>query len=104
MEEINKFLTEAMGECWHAHTSVIEGTWGVKCDKCGIIVTPKLNNDFLTWEGFGKLWQWGIDQEWWDTFMLNNGRCNDTFEMFINENLIEPEAFAKAVVYYLQEK
>lgn len=109
MEELNKFLTEARGECWHEYSEHLENrlSYGMchvckHCDhldwSCGQI------NDFLTWEGFGKLWQWGIDQEWWDTFILDNGRCNDNFEMFINENLIDPEPFAKAVADFLQKK
>jgi hypothetical protein len=83
-EEINKYLTEVV---------------------TGIPFTElPAFTDYFTWEGFGKLWEWGPDQDWWDTFMTDNGRYNDNFEMFINENLIDPEPFAKAVADFLQKK
>ena len=87
--ETRYFLTEAMGEC---------------CPKFFKKYGYHKQIDFLTWEGFGKLFKWAMDQDWWDTFALDNGRCNDNFEMFIDERLIDPEAFAKAVVGYLQKK
>jgi hypothetical protein len=96
MEELNKFLTKVMGECWHTHPLVIEGIWGIKCDKCGIIVTPNLNNDFLTWEGFGKLWTWSNNELWWCRFLDS---LDGPLSYYVN-----PENFTKAVVQYLAEK
>ena len=87
MKEVNKFLTEATGEC---------------CPKFFETYGYHKYVDFSTWEGFGKLWEWASDQGWWDTFLTDNGRYNDNFEMFINENFVNPEQFAKAVAHYLQ--
>ena len=104
MEKINKILTEAMGDCWHDWDG--KTSWSLKdmC-RCGAHPAAHLKPpNFLTWEGFGKLWEWGTDQEWWDTFMTDNGRYNDNFEMFINESLIDPEPFARSVANYLQTK
>ena len=107
MEELNKFLTEAMGECWHTHPPVIGEIWGIKCDKCGIIVSPNLNNNFLTWEGFGKLWKWGNKQEWIGEFIYwyNSNMVIDEERLhIILSDLVDPEFFAKAVVVFLPEK
>ena len=103
MEEINKFLTEKMGECWHIHSLATEDIWGIKCDKCGIIVTPNLNNDFLTWEGFGKLWEWAVEQEWWNDF-TTTFTIDGVKTPWIPWRVINPDWLAKAVADFLQKK
>ena len=50
-DKINKSLTEAMGECWHNRPC--EHPQHTNCYR---------NNDFSTWEGFGKL------REFYDTW------------------------------------
>lgn len=104
MEEINKFLTESMGECWHE--------WALEkdtppfreysCNKCNMVyvINPSDKIDFLTWEGFGKLWEWAIKQVWWEKFTWFHQSIEDE----ILTELINPEHFAKAVAEYLQKK
>jgi hypothetical protein len=67
-EEINKYLTEAMGECWHEAGSK-RRIWDARVQRdcsCGEssrwehITTDVskyrfLQNDFSTWTGYGKL-------------------------------------------------
>jgi hypothetical protein len=75
------------------------------CIKCESIILD--NNDFSTWEGFGKLWEWAISQGWWESFALtsNHGVCdsNEGY-IFINDNYICPEEFADAIYKYMQNK
>ena len=114
MEELNKFLTEWMGDCYHEFKNCManQGGDGFICDICEesfkgtsvALIEIQTRNDFLTWEGFGLLWGWANEQDWWDDFWIDNGKCDDKFEMFINETLIDPEEFAKAVVQYLEKK
>lgn len=131
-DDINKFLTEAMGEYkeprwrvaqkYEAHRyALIKYTTrrrGTK-EKCEKYIKKHYNanasfplelkisktriTDYSTAKGFFKLWEWSIEQEWWDTFLIDNGRYNDNCEIFINENLINPEEFAKAVAEYLKQ-
>ncbi len=114
MEERNKILTEAMGDCWHEpETFYYNGSGGgsfnqlevygvcrqkILCIKCGI--PHAINDDFLTWEGFGKLWDWATKQGWWEKFTWFHQSIKDE----ILTELINPEKFAKAVAEFLQEK
>lgn len=104
MEEINKFLTEAMGDCYHdwEMTSDTPPFRTYDCKNCGIgpSINPSDNTDFLTWKGFGKLWEWAIRQEWWEKFTWFHQSMKDE----ILTELINPEKFAKAVADFLQEK
>ena len=63
MSERDKFLTECMGECWHMYNSRKGLVNCIHCQK-----EMPLNNDFSTWDGFGKLWEWTRKQEWFSTF------------------------------------
>jgi hypothetical protein len=100
MEEINKFLTKAMGNCYHdwEMTSDTPPFRTYDCKSCGIgpSVNPSDNTDFLTWEGFGKLWEWAEGELWWCRFL---DRLEGPLSYYIN-----PEKFAKAVADYLQKK
>ena len=60
----DKFLTEAMGECWHVTKQRKDHQFEdcIKCGKGGLFVNN--TNDFSTWEGFGKLYNWVMEQEW----------------------------------------
>lgn len=102
--KINKALTLVIGECWHEgymfdvnHIEVCNN-----CDKSYV-----RNNNFFTWEGFGKLWEWGQTQDWWEEFKSN---CNgDRMECFMEEVepydweeiFIEPECFATTLYEFL---
>jgi hypothetical protein len=105
-EERDKFLTEAMGECWHEHL-VKTGTFSTLCNKCLAHVT---NNDFSTWPGFGKLWEWAQKQEWFNIFMLGKGWLiwPETQSPFMVQqsyfNLIHPDRFADVLFAFLKER
>ena len=91
--ERDKFLTEAMGECWH---EVLGGQWN--CYKCRNENT--LNYDFSTWEGFGKL--------------LEKARDNQGVGIIVAQNILAkvieksmnniPDRFANAVYEFLKER
>ena len=106
MEELNKFLTEEMGDCYHEFKDCMinEGGDGFICDTCGEsikgtsipLIKAQTRNDFLTWEGFGLLWEWASTEQWCCRFL-------DSLEGPLS-HYIEPENFAKAVAHYLQKK
>lgn len=54
------------------------------------------NIDFSTWEGFGKLWEWSFDQDWFDRFLddWENVRDRDWWM------LIDPDRFSDALAKY----
>jgi hypothetical protein len=79
--ELRYFLTEATGEC---------------CPKFFKEYGYHKQIDFLTWEGFGKLWEWAEGELWWCRFL---DRLEGPLSHYIN-----PEKFAKAVADYLQKK
>ena len=87
--ERDKFLTEAMGEVWYAdwvQTGDSEGC-GYYCYK----------NDFSTWEGFGKLWNFmKFKQPFWSD-------CCEDLQCYIGE-YVNPDNFANYVYKYLKEK
>jgi len=120
----DKFLTEAMGECWHAMLKE-EGTesWDeysandtctFKCSKCGhyeadvqFIQYPRDNpmgwmfdgyTHFSTWEGFGKLWEWSTQQEWWYLWEA------DYVNIFGTLWAVHPDRFADAVYEFLTNR
>jgi hypothetical protein len=59
-DERNRFLTVAMGECWHdldlGRPVLTCKGGGFICGKCRDFVVA--NNDFATGEDFSKLWNW----------------------------------------------
>lgn len=111
MEEMDKFLTEAMGKCWHEvkqWSEVKDHRATSAICSCGKFLQGngelklhiiKNNIPFLTWKGFGALWEWAIGQEWWDKFL----DWYDT-QSYSHFTLINPERFAKAIYNYLNEK
>jgi hypothetical protein len=84
--ELRYFLTEAVGEC---------------CPKFFKEYGYHKQIDFLTWEGFGKLWEWTASQDWYDDFHDDYITRQGGYSAF---NLINPEILAKAVADYLQKK
>ena len=90
--ERDKFLTEAMGECWHERRFPNQCSCGKKLHS-GAIITG--NNDFSTWDCFGKLWNWSHKQEWWALFRINYVEVIDSY--------IHPDRFADAVYEFLKE-
>ncbi len=70
------------------------------------------NNTFSSWRGFGKLWEWAQQQEWFKKFLVSaNVSCG--YEMSIDfaeavgvslpDELIQPDRFADAVYSFLKE-
>lgn len=107
----DKYLTKAMGECWHVldccpekdsdgityHCELCNADFSFSWDKVGSSL--KFNNDFSTWEGFGKLWEFCQKQEWWE----NLGNYLDS-RTDVPESLVHPDRFADAVFSYLKER
>lgn len=112
-QERDKFLTEAMGETWHEwvlpeeHCKHIPGI-RYKCKCGGFHPTLKRNNDFSTWAGFGKLWEWSRLQEWWDMFGAKEVYTLEShpeaidYDHLFPDQLIHPDRFASAVYEYLK--
>ena len=82
-KDVNKFLTEQLGECWLSNMNYLE-------------------NDFFTWTGFGLLWEWATKQEWWNHFMNDQSGKMVCFE--VSYHLINPTNFANAIYEFLKEK
>lgn len=64
-EEMDRFLTEAMGECWHEYEMdkpvlTCKGG-GFVCRKCGELIVG--NSDFSSREDFSRLWSWVVSHE-----------------------------------------
>ena len=89
MSDRDKFLTEAMGECWHQR------------QRHGTYLYYK-NNYISTWQGFGKLWEWAEDQKWWDEFvdkdLVSRGHKPWLFPL----GWINPNNFANALYEFLK--
>jgi hypothetical protein len=108
-----------MGECWHKD---IDG-FVCKCN-CGFIGIYQAdkwqhqnqsNNDFSTWQGFGKLWEWvqkkNSDceeyEEWAQHFLFSlQVHCLSIgyYVHVIPESVIGPDAFADALYEFLKEE
>lgn len=106
----DKLLTEAMGGCWHATARTLPYHDGgtIHICECGARDTMfeksfssatrspwdrlRVGADFSTWDGFGKLWEWAKQQDWWADFMSADVDAVDFFE-----DLIHPDRFADAV-------
>ena len=111
--ERDKFLTEAMGECWHdVMDATLDGYPVLQCSKCKVYVgdmseVEYINRtNFSSWEGFGKLWEWSQKQEWWGYF-VHKQYCKKGKQLTVDEllqNLINPDRFADAIYAYLKEK
>ena len=107
--ERDRFLTEAMGECWHefdAEPSLF-GEWEDEsnyCNKCsyrkGLNDVLPVNN-FSSWEDFGKLWDWASSQVGLLRMITNELDENDSYRW---THWVHPDRFADAVYAYLKEK
>lgn len=115
----DKFLTEAMGECWHEWVNQ-RSHEAVACTKCDGLWGTDRTPDFSSWQGFGKLWEWAQGQEWWcDCYCgLLYSETNPEPEnpikfevpdewvmnMLIHQHLIHPDHFADAIYSFLTNK
>lgn len=94
--ERDKFLTKAMGECWHDYS------YPNNCVKCNKQIQDLYFIDFSTWSGFGKLWEWAQKQEWWKPFVYKVNSIDDVYH--ISNSIIDPDRFADTIYSYLKEK
>jgi hypothetical protein len=107
----DKYLTEAMGDCWHIVN------YG-RCEKCNKVIHRdrdeiddySLNLHFSSWDGFGKLWIWANEQRWWYNFWCNSllwtSKCYRPDFMITDEfrfSFVNPDNFADALYVYLKE-
>lgn len=113
MKERDKRLTEAMGECWHeVKLPNFTGIGHVECRKCGLVHNYLLDEDwhpdFSTWERFGKLFAWFIQQPWKKELAKKIGTvicdCDECGDFDINVHWINPDRFADAVDEFLRER
>ena len=67
-----------------------------------------INNNFSTWTGFGKLWSWAKEQDWWPSFKEISIGVDDEFNIPdgwpIDEEYIDPDKFADALYKFLKER
>ena len=107
-EDINKYLTEAMGECWHDYLKLLNddhsGSPHFICKKCDEhhYSWDYQHSDFFTWQGYGKLWEWATKQEWWWKFWDVNIPEDDRGGGVVD--FINPTNFANAIYEYLKEE
>jgi hypothetical protein len=109
----DKFLTEAMGECWHE-----SGPGQTDCKHCGRNNDPRYfdfdveNHTFSSWSGFGKLWRWSQTQDWWKLFVMSLWCLAppDDEYFFVQNNVclpsdyINPDCFASELYKYLHKE
>lgn len=107
MIERDQYLSEKMGECWHDKQGKNYPPFE-SCSKCNKMLPN--NNNFSTWEGFGKLWEWSETQSWWGEFVKKYGElscdcgCNDGYMAL---HFIKPKGnynFPTTVYEFLKEK
>ena len=102
-EKRDQYLTEQMGGCWHKWPTITQDLPSDKtlCKKCGLPAYNglffEINNNFSTWAGFGKLWEWVIKQEWFDEFADSKPHKAWLFPI----GLLKPDSFADAVYKFL---
>lgn len=98
-QEINKYLTEAMGLCWHkwvvkyVKSLRANADWCKHCEAQYFSLKNPTNPDFSTWQGFGTLVEF-----------LSKGGLYDFIDYFGGiEKLpyyLYPERFAKKLYEY----
>jgi len=102
-EEINRYLTEAMGLCWHKYRPIGFGKYG--CWDCGYENKDKKQRDFFSPEGFFILLNWAKGENWWypefEHWKLCDWENSKSYGM-IKSYLINPEVFPIEVYNYLR--
>jgi hypothetical protein len=107
----DKYLTEAMG-LYHksekrendVYYCVCGKVWGSDCAAKSINCIPS----FYAWTGFGKLWEWAQEQEWWKDFgpfghfEIDFGKRE--YKVMLDFTLINPDRFANAVYEFLKAR
>lgn len=103
LTELNKRLHEIMGLCFHVRSAN-------QCIKCHRVLVKAIgegkfeclpaNIDFLTWEGFGILWEWLSKRHGYGAFMHRYGYGSEEVGWYLKECFINPRALAEAVVEF----
>ena len=95
-EEINKRIHEVMGLCFHVRST----NQCIRCHKilikavgAGEFECLPANLNFLTWEGFGLMWEFMQKHPGWYNF----------WHHYWHTKLINPRALAEAVVEFFEE-
>ena len=102
-DELNKRLHKIMELCWHELSDIQEGT-PFKCKHCTVIMTKlrNFNIDFLTWEGFGIVWEWLQTRHGYEAFMHKHGYGSNDIGWYLKERYISPRALAEAVIEFFE--
>ena len=93
--ERDKFLTEAMGLCWHNYRGKCPETYCLNCNQPYSLNERNIN--FSTWQGFGALWE----------FLCKGGLHDFVAYLGGVEKLgyyIEPNRFADKLYEYWKNK
>lgn len=107
---INKFLAEAMGGCYHEWYHSDTSTCSM-CLHCGILADVRSGweklkpTDFFTWTGFGELWEWAGKQEWFNGLIGSSMVVMQIHDEFVvSLDAINPTNFANAVYGFLAKE
>lgn len=98
-EERDRFLTEAMGECWHQYDPekplMTYSLIAYVCEKCKNFILG--NYDYSTAEDFTRLWKWAGEQDYLaDTVAeLSKG---------LNEGSVSKDGAADALYEFLKRR
>jgi hypothetical protein len=101
--ERDKYLTEAMGLCFHPRRRKVESFGGFVwvCRTCHRTNPIRINFDSP--DGFFKLWNWAQGQEWWVEFIREHYTYTaNTRSWELVDSLVHPTRFADAVYDYLR--
>lgn len=106
-EEINKYLAEAMGYT-DINIGSMDGVIYARADGEETRRSVVGRNGFYSWDGFGKLWEWSQQQDWFIDFVLSHGdgcwegdgvNIENTYEC-LDTDYINPTRLAEAVYAY----
>ena len=97
-QERDRFLTEAMGNHWFTTPN------------SNLAEVYHLNDDFSTWQNFGKLWEFARKQDWFDDFLIDRGFFRLEAKMpnkggftLMHLHWVNPDRFANAICEFLKE-
>jgi len=98
-EQRDKYLTEAMGECWPDFAP------NGFCRKCNCDKRFPYHIDFSTWQGFGKLWEFVQNRKLISEFLVwftSRTVAQDYGSNWIRWELMTPDQRSDAVYEFLQ--
>ena len=99
--ELNKEIHRILGLCWHKCNCIDnEDHFCIVCkqsyfnyESAQHVYTNQPKYNFLTWEGFGVLWEWVQKHPAWYTF----------WHHYWYTKLINPRALAEAIAEFFKE-